>query len=319
MKKLVFLSSMTSATVAVADEETVVHQPEFWMQVQEHVVNNDIPQILGYAGDPAYTKTYLPEGVSETYLSFIHSADTIGNVIFMSVVLTAILFTVFVLFNGRAKLENGFSGKLIDRWSPFDVFLHWLAAIPCLVLILSGLVIGAGRFWLEPLMSPTHFASFVDASVMFHNFFAFPFIVGAALVMIKWAYRQFPESCDAKWFACLGGYINKGGKTHHPDAGFANAGEKAYFWTVFIFGLALIVTGLIVLYPDLLGGMDRNGILFALIVHIISAVVLSAFTVVHIFMGAVMSEGGMQNMINGKCDENWAKQNHNLWYAKLSK
>lgn len=97
--------------------------------------------------------------------------------------------------------------------------LHWLAAIPCLILILSGLVIGAGRFWLEPLMSPTHFASFVDASVMFHNFFAFPFIVGAVIIMIKWAARQFPESCDAKWFACLGGYINFGGKAKHPDAG----------------------------------------------------------------------------------------------------
>lgn len=96
-------------------------------------------------------------------------------------------------------------------------------------------------------------------------------------------------------------------------------GEKAYFWTVFIFGLALIVTGLMMLYPDLFGGVDKNGALLALIIHIISAVVLGAFTVIHIFMGAVMSEGGMQNMINGKCDENWAKQNHNLWYAKVSK
>lgn len=290
MKKLAFLSGMTLTTAAAAAEETAVHQPEFWMQVQEHVVNNDIPQLLGYASNPAYTKTYLPEGVSEGYLSFVQSAATIGNVIFMSVVLVAILFTIFVIFNGRAKLENGFSGKLINRWSPLDVALHWLAAIPCLILILSGLVIGAGRFWLEPLMSPTHFASFVDASVMFHNF-----------------------------FACLGGYINFGGKAKHPDAGFANAGEKAYFWTVFIFGLALIVTGLMMLYPDLFGGVDKNGALLALIIHIISAVVLGAFTVIHIFMGAVMSEGGMQNMINGKCDENWAKQNHNLWYAKVSK
>ena len=25
----------------------------------------------------------------------------------------------------------------------------------------------------------------------------------------------------------------------------------------------------------------------------------------------------MENMLSGKCDENWAKQNHNLWYAKI--
>ena len=96
MKKLAFLSGMTLTTAAAAAEETAVHQPEFWMQVQEHVVNNDIPQLLGYASNPAYTKTYLPEGVSEGYLSFVQSAATIGNVIFMSVVLVAILFTIFV-------------------------------------------------------------------------------------------------------------------------------------------------------------------------------------------------------------------------------
>ena len=319
MKKLTFLSGMAFASAAPAAEEKVVHQPEFWMQVQEHVVNNDIPQLLGYAADPAYTQTYQPGVVNESFLSFVHSAASIGNAIFMSVVLVAVLFTLFVLVNGRAKLEKGFSGKLIPRWSPLDVFLHWLTAIPCLVLILSGLVIGAGRFWLEALMMPSHFASLVDASVMFHNFFAFPFIAGAVIIMLKWASRQFPESCDVKWFACLGGYINIGGKAKHPDAGFANDGEKAYFWTVVVFGLGLIVTGLMMLYPELFGGVDKNGALLALIVHIVSAVVLGAFTVVHIFMGAVMSEGGMQNMLNGKCDENWAKQNHNLWYAKFFK
>ena len=66
MKKLAFLSGMTLTTAAAAAEETAVHQPEFWMQVQEHVVNNDIPQLLGYASNPAYTKTYLPEGVDWT-------------------------------------------------------------------------------------------------------------------------------------------------------------------------------------------------------------------------------------------------------------
>ena len=53
MKKLAFLSGMTLTTAAAAAEETAVHQPEFWMQVQEHVVNNDIPQLLGYASNPA--------------------------------------------------------------------------------------------------------------------------------------------------------------------------------------------------------------------------------------------------------------------------
>lgn len=27
----------------------------------------------------------------------------------------------------------------------------------------------------------------------------------------------------------------------------------------------------------------------------------------------------MECMLSGKCDENWAKQHHNLWYDSLSK
>ena len=43
-------------------------------------------------------------------------------------------------------------------------------------------------------------------------------------------------------------------------------------------------------------------------------------TTIRFWYTASISENRiMQNMINGKCDENWAKQNHNLWYAKVSK
>ncbi|MEF2789752.1 MAG: formate dehydrogenase subunit gamma, partial [Parasutterella excrementihominis] len=155
------------------------------------------------------------------------------------------------------------------------------------------------------------------ASVLFHNIFAIPFIIAAVILMVKWSKNQLPESCDGKWFLALGGYINIGGKAKHPDAGFANAGEKAFFWTFTIFGLALVATGLLLLFPGIFGTLSKNGALLALIIHICSAVILGAFSVVHIYMGAVMSEGGMENMLSGKCDENWAKQNHNLWYAKV--
>ena len=71
MKKLAFLSGMTLTTAAAAAEETAVHQPEFWMQVQEHVVNNDIPQLLGYASNPAYTRLICPKALAKvTFPSF---------------------------------------------------------------------------------------------------------------------------------------------------------------------------------------------------------------------------------------------------------
>ena len=103
MKKLITVSLFGTAFAAQA-EETAEHMPEFWMPVQEHVVNNDIPQLLGYASDPALIKTYNPDAVSAGYLSFLHSAEVTANFIFASVVLVALLFAVFVLINGRVRL-----------------------------------------------------------------------------------------------------------------------------------------------------------------------------------------------------------------------
>lgn len=90
MKKLITVSLFGTAFAAQA-EETAEHMPEFWMPVQEHVVNNDIPQLLGYASDPALIKTYNPDAVSAGYLSFLHSAEVTANFIFASVVLVALL------------------------------------------------------------------------------------------------------------------------------------------------------------------------------------------------------------------------------------
>lgn len=317
MKKFL-IPLLSGLTVSATAGETVVQHPEFWSPITEHQVNRDVPQYLGFTDNVGLlTSSFAPDSVSSGYLGFLQSSQTIANLILASIVAVAILFAVFVLFNGRAKLTEGFSGKMIDRWSPADVVLHWCVVIPCVILILTGVVVGAGKVWLAPMMTPTHFESLVYASVMVHNIFALPFLFVAVILMVKWAKKQTPEACDGKWFLALGGYVNFGNKQNHPDAGFANAGEKAFFWCFVLFGLCLGVTGVMLLFPELFGGLTKNSALLALVIHIVSAIVLGAFSVVHIFMGAVMSEGGMQNMINGQCDENWAKQNHNLWYAKL--
>ena len=63
--------------------------------------------------------------------------------------------------------------------------------------------------------------------------------------------------------------------------------------------------------------VTKNTANFVLVLHIVSTIIISAFSVVHIFMATVMSEGGMSNMTSGYCDENWAKQHHNLWFKEL--
>jgi len=55
-----------------------------------------------------------------------------------------------------------------------------------------------------------------------------------------------------------------------------------------------------------------------IILHVISAIALGAFSVIHISMATKISEGELADMVDGTCDENWAKQHHNKWYDELS-
>ncbi|MBR9728159.1 formate dehydrogenase subunit gamma [Shewanella intestini] len=257
----------------------------------------------------------LPEAQNEATLGYLNNSGTFAFLEFASIFIVAGLFILFVLFNGISRLEKGFSGKLIKRWSGFSISIHWLGAISCIALIFTGLVLGLGRFYIEPSTNVYGWAGLVGIASSLHGLMAWPFIVGYVLMVLAWFPKQMPASYDLKWFAKLGGYLNFGKKVH-PDAGFANAGEKLFFWTFAIGGGLMVASGLVMMYPETFD-VSKNAANLMLAIHITATIIISAFAVVHFFMATVMSEGSMSNMTTGYCDENWAKQHHNVWYKEL--
>lgn len=251
---------------------------------------------------------------SSIWLDILSSQATLPWLLVASVAGVAIVMGLFVLLNGTSKLESGFSGKLIQRWPLRSVLVHWLGAIPCVVLILSGIFIGAGKVIFEP--GSTNWASAVQLASSLHEMAVYPFMLGGLLMIVMWWKKQLFKSYDIDWFKKAGGYVRFISK-QHPEAGFANGGEKLWFWVFTIMFLSLSITGLMLLFPELAPSHQAAPMVIAL--HILSAIVVGAFAVVHIFMATVISEGGLSNMITGKCDENWAKQHHNRWYASLNK
>ncbi|ABZ78563.1 formate dehydrogenase, gamma subunit [Shewanella halifaxensis HAW-EB4] len=316
MKRLTALVPMMLTAIfslpAIASEEAPTAQ--LWQPVKEVAIQADIPELLGMPtqAELPVIDTLFNQGRIETLAPASYWADLLSYSFFGMI----LLLGIFVVFNGKSKLANGFSGRKVARWSGMDVFIHWLGAISCLFLIITGIVMAAGRFLLEPNMATNSWMGVINTSVGLHDMMAFPFLLGWAIMVVKWAAKQMPESCDIGWFKVMGGYLNFGSfKNQHPDAGFANAGEKLWFWTFALFGGVLVVSGLILMFPSLVATKDAANL--SLILHLLSAAILGMFTVVHIFMATVMSEGGMECMVSGYCDENWAKQHHNLWFKEL--
>ncbi|BDY06953.1 formate dehydrogenase subunit gamma [Ferrimonas sp. YFM] len=319
MKRFIALLQMVLVAAfagqAVAAEKAEL-QPQQWQPIQEVTIPGDIPELRGMPVSPDLP--VVNTAVNEGYLQTLSPASYWADILTYSFFGMIALLTLFVMINGKSKLHGGFSGKKVDRWSGMDIFVHWLGGIACLFLIITGLIMGAGRFLLEPNMGVSHWVGVINTSVSLHDMMAWPFIIGWAVMVLKWLPKQLPESCDAAWFAKAGGYLNFGPfKGQHPDAGFANAGEKLWFWTFAICGALIVGSGLVMMFPTLVE--TKDGANLSLVLHLVSAAIIGAFAVVHIFMATVMSEGGMECMVTGKCDENWAKQHHNLWFKQVSK
>jgi len=310
----IVISLFVSTAAMAADVATL--QPQQWQTIQEHVIEGDIPELRGMPTQAELLMpASIPEEADETILGYLSNTDSIAFLVFASLFGVIALFIIFILVNGISRLDNGFSGKMIKRWSGLSISVHWLGAIACILLMLTGLVLAGGRHYFEPSMNASSWTSLVGLSSGLHELMAFPFILGYVLMVLMWAPKQIPASYDLKWFAVLGGYLNTG-KKHHPDAGFANAGEKLWFWVFAIFGGLMVISGLTMMFPETFA-VTKNTANLMLAIHIASTIIISAFSVVHIFMATVMSEGGMSNMTSGYCDENWAKQHHNLWFKEL--
>ncbi|MDR8525748.1 MULTISPECIES: formate dehydrogenase subunit gamma [Shewanella] len=247
------------------------------------------------------------EIVRNQYLTPVMGITVVG-------VFAAFLF--FYLVNGPSKLSKGFSGKMVLRWTKADLWIHWVMATSCLALIFTGLNIMLGKHVLQPYIGEGLWASLIYGSKTIHDWVGPIFIVSWLLSVVKWMPMQTFKMYDLKWFLVVGGYVNFGPfKGKHPDSGFANAGEKLWFWSLTLFGLFIAASGLMLVLPGL--DLPREASMAALLIHSISAVIIIAFTIVHIWMATVLSEGGMECMVSGYCDENWAIQHHNVWYDEM--
>ncbi|MCK5820203.1 MAG: formate dehydrogenase subunit gamma [Psychromonas sp.] len=251
---------------------------------------------------------------SPVWLSFLSHPFGLPFALFFSVFGMIILMGTFVLINGISKLEKGFSGKLIERWTKKNIIVHWFVASFCICLIISGLVLGGGKIFFTPGEVSELWIFLTSTANTLHRFTAIPFILASLIFILMLIKHQFFKKYDIDWFLKAGGYINFG-KVQHPDAGFVNAGEKVWFWTFLFSFLGLMVTGLALYFPEIAPSSEIAP--FVIFTHVICAIVLSAFSVVHVYMATIISEGGMSSMLTGKCDENWAKQHHNKWVEEL--
>lgn len=247
----------------------------------------------------------------------------------------------FFGLRGRIRIDSGFSGKLIQRFSSVERIAHWLAAGSFIVLGLTGLNVMYGRYLFGKGgeapgdFSGLHqfFAFTAYYGKLAHNYIAFAFMAGIVMIVVLWVKDNIPRSIDLKWLAVGGGLFSKG---VHPPAKKFNAGQKFIFWAVVLGGTLLSVSGLLMMFPFTFGlfaptfevlnylGLNLPTTLTGLeemqlsqLLHAVVASIMIAIIISHIYIGSMGMEGAWDAMGSGMVDENWAREHHGLWVAEV--
>ncbi|MEJ2272968.1 MAG: formate dehydrogenase subunit gamma [Woeseiaceae bacterium] len=283
-----------------SDEEAVNPRSEYWRAVREGTA--------GYSAVPGEESGVLIQNGGENWRNLRNGPITFFGGSLIIAVLIALLAKHIII--GKDKLESR-TGRTVPRWSAFERVLHWYVAIAFIVLAITGMSLIFGRTILIPLMGKEGFAAWAQLAKPIHDYLSLPFAAGLAIMLVLWFGRNIPRAYDLKWLATLNGLIGDS----HPPAGFANAGEKIFFWLLFFAGIAITVSGVFLLFPNL--GTVRETMQFWHLVHAASGLFLIAVSLGHMYLGTIGTEGVFEGMAHGDVDEGFAMQHHNLWYEEI--
>jgi formate dehydrogenase subunit gamma len=223
---------------------------------------------------------------------------------------TIALLGLAYLILGRLRITAGRSGQKVLRFRAFERFSHWLTAVSFVMLGLTGLNITFGKIALLPVIGPEAFSDLSQLAKYVHNFTSFSFVAGLLLIIAIFFKDNIPERVDLEWLKQGGGFI----KNKHAPASRFNPGEKAVYWLSLAAGIAVSVSGFVLLFPFF--GTNIADMQIAQIIHAVVAMLFIALILGHIYIGTLGMEGAFEAMGTGDVDLNWAKEHHDLWLAR---
>ncbi len=244
------------------------------------------------------------------------------------------LVSLFFVFRGRIAIEKGPSGRTVVRFNGIERMGHWLLATSFIILAISGLNILYGRYVLLPVIGPDAFAFVTQMGKWLHNYVAFGFMLGLAIVLVMWIKDNIPSLHDVRWLLAGGGMFSK---HSHPPAKKFNAGQKIVFWVVILCGISISVSGISLMFPfemqffqgtfQILHSIGityfpteltpMQEMQYSQLWHAIVAFFFIAVIIAHIYIGTLGMEGAFDAMGTGEADTNWAEEHHSLWMEEM--
>ncbi|WP_187645122.1 formate dehydrogenase subunit gamma [Cupriavidus campinensis] len=265
-----------------------------------------------YSSLPAKEAGVLIQRTGQQWRLFRNGVLTVWGGWILILVPAAIL--AFFAWRRTIPLKSPRTGRMIERFTPTERFVHWAVAISFVILAISGIVILFGKHFLLPIMGHTLFGWLSYILKNLHNLTGPVFTLSIIATFVVFVRDNVPNRSDVLWVRKLGGLATG---AHVPSARF-NAGEKMWFWGgMVLLGLVLSASGWVL--DMIVPGLDyyRATMQIAHVIHGVSAVVMIVLACGHIYMGTIGMEGAYRAMRDGYVDEAWAREHHQIWYDDI--
>ena len=189
---------------------------------------------------------------------------------------------------------------------------HWIAAGSYIYLLLTGLA-----FWSPWLFWIAVWLGGGQISRTLHPWAGLLFFYAVLRMYSYWSRQMRSTEADRQWWQSLGHYIqNEDDKM--PPAGRYNAGQKALFWSFFYGAIVLLLTGLVLWFPERIPWSFRWLRYLSVFLHPVAALFTIANFMIHIYMSVFAERGAFGSVIRGDVSLDFAKRYHPGWYQEIT-
>jgi len=211
-----------------------------------------------------------------------------------------------------SQTEQAVPPGRVLRYNFKERLTHWVAALSYLYLLLTGLAFWSPWcFWIAALMGGG------QASRMLHPWMGLIFAVCVVVMFGMWASHMNVDENDKNWFKSVGYYVQNEDEKM-PPAGRYNAGQKSLFWGFVVCMVLLLLSGLVLWFPEYIPWSLRYLRYIAVLVHASSALLTIGLFLLHVYMGVFAERGALDSMVHGDVSMNFVKRYHPGWYEELT-
>lgn len=200
----------------------------------------------------------------------------------------------------------------ILRYSLLERVMHWVAAIAYAYVLLTGLAFYSPHlYWIATILggAPT--------SRFWHPWLGVVFALTIVWMLRVWSADMRITSTDRRWGKSIRHYVRNEDESLPPIDRF-NLGQKQFFWLMFYSAVILLLTGLVLWFPEFIPWSLRGLRYAAILLHVAAALVTIGLFIIHVYMGTAVVRGGFTSIIRGEVSPAWARTHHRLWYERVS-